>query len=248
MKYFCFFIGTLFCLQNVASQNVKVKKDIIYVNDSAYAKVTKSGIGVITFTVESLAGKKLIVAKEADYRAYVTVIFLQSGRKIKMEAVANQLQKLATELVNNSVIINGEVDATGERQFCIINENADLKESELSEAAATPKPDISSNNLPLVVRDRDGLIFVYGSKIMQANETVGSITDKMDASNDEYFVSYNVVLPNDGVVAKAYQKELNGVAIKIVTAKDNKTHEYKLKNFANAKEEIATFLINNLYL
>ncbi len=183
MKLCTIVIAILFSLLTNA-QNIKIKKQDVFINDSPYCKIIgKTGINAAIsneqdFTIASLTGEELIYVKKAGNN-FITVTFLSDGRRMKMK-------KSPTALTGQKDFIKKMYDANLLEDGMINNYNREffLEKTEDPEQNGDVVVTSANGKYNVVERNLNEAVSVYEDNIEQDGQIIGTYIIADEATND----------------------------------------------------------------
>ena len=210
----------------IFAQNIKIKKQDVFVNDSPYCKMDgKTGLSALTdieteFTISSVQGKSLVYIKSLDEK-YLKVIFLADGTKIKMKRSptlqAGDRKYFIKKMFDTKLIQGDTINEDAKKLFILKNDETEEYEAQQNQPASS-----SPGDYTVVNRNTLADIFLIGGKIMQDNETIGSYQTSDENTNGSLKVIVTLLLPNNTVVAKLTADNFNASNNSLLTLKDNR--------------------------
>lgn len=108
-------------------------------------------------------------------------------------------------------------------------------------------PATTTNKAPLVERNRNGMVQILGSKILQGGVEIGSINKENLARDGKIITHIQINYTNGQVAAVAKNQGITNHDWNITTAHDNKTHTLS-SSIGKDEEDIVKTLISLLYL
>jgi hypothetical protein len=150
-----FLMLCLTTLTTVLAQKITYKKDTLKVDDVPYCVITSKDLFNPTYTVKSLGGKDIAIAKTQQAGStttpvgYFLVTFLGSGNQCEMSTTFGFGKKLGTAMFEAKVFENGEYTEEGERKFLLLNDN---KISQRANANAQQ----NNNGISININDNTG--------------------------------------------------------------------------------------------
>ena len=212
-------------------QTVIMDNDTAVVNNQKlfFIKTIKKGLlgNGAELSIRTMDGKELIFYTDGEFA------FMDDGAK----ALYNGKEKIkfvAQAVVDNELINDNGLNADAKKRFLI--------------KYKIPEPVFAADG-KMVERDRTAMIFVTNGKIKQGGVQIGLVkeTTQLTANNRVEWVT-EIKFLDGSMCAKTFSPELNSTSVRIVTAKDNKTHIYSAKNSLFVQDEVIKFLVDRLYL
>lgn len=221
MKLCTTVIAILFSLFTNA-QNIKIKKQDVFINDSPYCKIIgKTGISAAIsneqdFTIASLTGEELIYVKKAGNN-FITVTFLSDGRRMKMK-------KSPTALTGQKDFIKKMYDANLLEDGMINNYNREffLEKTEDPEQNGDVVVTSANGKYNVVERNLNEAVSVYEDNIEQDGQVIGTYIIADEATNDGIAKSVvSFYLMNGTKAAKLDVESANTRNNTLLTLKNN---------------------------
>ncbi len=116
-------------------QKVTYRDETIYVDDAPYAIMKRIGTIMPNFSIQNLNGEEFAMArydKVAGNGQRYIITFIGDQKKGMMRADISFGKKLAKELVESHILVNGKFNPDGEKRFLLAN----------------PLPDANADNAP----------------------------------------------------------------------------------------------------
>jgi hypothetical protein len=236
------------------AQNIKIKKQEVFVNDSLYCKFEgKTGMAALTdaeteFTISSLQGSNLVYVKSIDEQ-YLKVVFLSDGTKIRVKRSYTQQagdRKYFIKMIVTSKLIQGDtINEDAKRLFI-------LKNDETEEYQTQSRPS-SAGDYTVVERNTNASIWVSTSEITQDGKTIGTYKSDAEAINGGIQTTVTFYLPNGTTIAKLTAPQFQASGNSFLILKDNKLVRLDLSGdmIANENsniEKAAEWLVERGYL
>lgn len=213
---------------------------------------TLSGGGMMdaisTYSIKDINNKEVMLVKmsiiaEGIMRKDVTeVTFIESGQKAY--PTSDDRKSLSKELVRNGVLTKEGFSKEGERKLIL------LYSTNPSVSAVNPSNNNqNNNNTPLLERNRQGNVSVFGDNVQQDFKEIGRISKNDEINSTGKLMSiYKIFNHQNKQIAEA-TSELNGDVLNLVTFKDNNKHTIKANGIMGneAKKDIANYLIERYY-
>jgi hypothetical protein len=227
----------LFCVTAVA-QDISLKKDVINVGGKPYAKLLKKGSVVHNFSVQTLDGKEILLARYNQSSQDYTIIFAESGNEGRMPGNFNFSKILAKEVVANHLIKDNILDKSGEKRF--------LQMHPAGGNAPTPRVNTPAQE----ERNRTQPVMIFGNNISQDNLTIGTYTSATASIQGKVVKTVSIKDADGNKIAEATMDGISAKNARVITLKDNKTTTI----FLNAQDDmsivkqVAEVLVSNFYL
>lgn len=205
-----------------SAQNIKIKKQDVFINDSPYCKIIgKTGISAAIsneqdFTIASLTGEELIYVKKAGNN-FITVTFLSDGRRMKMK-------KSPTALTGQKDFIKKMYDANLLEDGMINNYNREffLEKTEDPEQNGDVVVTSANGKYNVVERNLNEAVSVYEDNIEQDGQVIGTYIIADEATNDGIAKSVvSFYLMNGTKAAKLDVESANTRNNTLLTLKNN---------------------------
>ncbi len=278
-----FTLSTLILLFATLSfaQKVKYKKDLVSVDEKPYCTMVSKGFMTKDYTIKNLEGKtvatmKLQTVYTADLKKsenYYLISFIESGNQCESEVlgVFSPGSKLAEDLVEASVFVDGTLSEEGEQRFLKLHRRKLSEEIEKRMNAGTnsSNPIVKIENIfggrksddnaaetsekpkkvkaKLVERNKDAAIDVWASKeIKQDFKKIGYYTETRDGLK----IVVSIFLPEGKKVAKITFADSFAKQGNMTTFSDDEEREVKVEGsfVGDWVKSISAYLIDREYL
>ncbi len=221
IKNCIFFITILFPFATIA-QNVKIKNNTVFVNDSPYCKIIgKTGISAAfssnnEFTIASLEGKELIYVKKASEK-YLSVTFLNDGSKMKIKKAITSLsgqKDFIKKMYKANLLEDGAINNANREFFLEKIEDMDQYGAVVQTSA--------NGSYNVVERNITEPIEVYENSIDQDGFTIATFATSDEVSTGGILTTViTFYLPNGTKAAKLEAENENASKNNLVTFKNN---------------------------
>ncbi|MES2430124.1 MAG: hypothetical protein V4556_04250 [Bacteroidota bacterium] len=151
------------------AQNIKIKKNEVFVNDSPYCKIIgKTGIGAAFnsegFSITSLEGKELIQVKKEPGNYHL--VFMEDGAKMNIRkpiaSLSGQKHFIKT-MYNSNLLENDEINVTNREFFLEKIDEASVEDREIAQTSANGTYNVVERNTSVPIQiyensiDQDGV-------------------------------------------------------------------------------------------
>jgi hypothetical protein len=257
------------------AQKVKYKKDLVSVDEKPYCMMTSKGFMAKDYTIKNMDGKtvatmKLQVIKNSppDIEAYYLVSFIESGNQCEREygAVVSPGSKLAEDMVEASLFVDGKLSEEGEQRFLKLNRRKFSEEIDVRMNGKSNSPIVKIENVfggnsddskatskeskpksKLVERNKDASIDVWASKeIKQDFKKIGYYTETRDGLK----IVVSIFLPEGKKVAKITFADSFAKQGKMTTFSDDEERDVKVEGsfVGDWVKSVSAYLIDRDYL
>jgi hypothetical protein len=271
-NYFSFLLLLIFCSANAQVSEKDMKKHIEKVAKSkADGSVVRSldtifnaGIPYAilkdkkvmlnsNYTLFSLNGKELVdmpyecvddAASASKQTCYTAFLFLQSGKRGEM--IIGIGTKIERVIVEFDLVKNNDINPAGENKF-VMNHPPKYSNKPQGTTVVVINNNGNADPYKTVERNRNASISIFGTEIKQDFKTIGSITKSNSPVNGKLIYTISFFLPDGTKVAEATGEGVNCKEWKVVTMKDNQSHNVTT-TFSQQEEQIAKYLSDSYYL
>lgn len=250
MKNLAFLL--LFLPVTLFAQKVKWENDTIYKDNTAWAVMTSTGGLKPAYSLRTLSGTEIAVAKgdesipkvNQNDPAYLRITFLGDNKFGHMTEAIPVGKRLAKAFVESEVIKDNALNPSGEARFlALYPPRANATVILVSSTNVTAGPDYTT-----VDRNRYGMVQVIGGEVTQSSTKIGTCTTTSGAANGSTYTTISFYLPNGVKCAEATITGAASHTCTIVTMKDMAQHTIDISNLAAKEKEIAEWLAKNYYL
>jgi hypothetical protein len=231
-----------------------VSMDTIFNAGTPYA-ILKSKKRLLSkdYTLHSLSGNELAVitleCENYTLACHYAFIFLEScGRAEVSNALGSKVEEIVVE---NNLVMGEGINPKGEKKLLLLYppkagvSGGIIPSETILSGVLSNKP---QNSGTTVRRRSTGSVSTKGDKIVQGGEEIGSYNTNTVNENGNIFNQISYYDINGSLVAEASQTNITSDIYTIITSKNNMKHTFKVKFRTNAEEEIAQYLVSNLYL
>jgi hypothetical protein len=272
-----FTLFTLILLTNFFSfaQKVKYKKDLVSVDEKPYCTMVSKGFMTKEYTIKTLEGKTVATMKPVmiddtppKYEGYYLVSFIESGNQCERELlnVMSPGSRLAEDIVEASLFIDGKYNEEGEQRFLKLNRRKFSEEIDVRINGKSNSPIVKIENVyggnsdetkvatkesktkaKLVERNKDASIDVWASKeIKQDFKKIGYYTETRDGLK----IVVSIFLPEGKKVAKITFADSFAKQGKMTTFSDDEERDVKVEGsfVGDWVKSVSAYLIDRDYL
>jgi hypothetical protein len=273
-----FTLSTLFFLTISISfaQKVKYKKDMVSVDEKPYCTMVSKGFMTKDYTIKNLEGKTVATMKlQTVYSPnlktsenYYLISFIESGNQCESEVlgVFSPGSKLAEDLVEASVFVDGKFSEEGEQRFLKLHKRKISEEIDVRMNGKANNPVVKIENIfggnsdntktttkeikpkaKLIERNKDAAIDVWASKeIKQDFKKIGYYTETRDGLK----IVVSIFLPEGKKVAKITFADSFAKQGNMTTFSDDEEREVKVEGsfVGDWVKSISAYLIDRDYL
>jgi hypothetical protein len=256
------------------AQKVKYKKDMVSVDEKPYCMMVSKGFMTKDYTIKNLEGKTVVTMKlqvlknsPPDIEAYYLVSFIESGNQCEREygAVMSPGSKLAEDMVEAGLFVDGKLNEEGEERFLKLNRRKFSEEIDKRMNGKSSGPVVNvfggkkSDNADetsekpkkvkakLVERNKDATIDVWASKeIKQDFKKIGYYTETRDGLK----IVVSIFLPEGKKVAKITFADSFAKQGNMTTFSDDEERDVKVEGsfVGDWVKSISAYLIDRDYL
>jgi hypothetical protein len=260
------------------AQKIKYKKDMVTIDDKPYCQMTSKGFMTKDYTIKNLEGKTVATMKVQvvetvpgkPSEGYYLISFIDSGNQCEFEVGMSPGSKLAEDMVEASLFVDGKLSEEGEQRFLNLHKRkfseeidkkldrnsgnpivkvgsifGNKKNKEADDSETTAKP--AKAKFKLVERNKDGNLDVWASKeIKQDFKKIGYYTETRDGLK----IIVSIFLPDGKKVAKISFADSFAKQGKMTTFSDDEERDVKVEGsfVGDWVKSIATYLIDRDYL
>ncbi len=260
MKHFLLFLSFSILVINTSfaqKAKVKIKKGTVSVNKVPYCKTDCKGVLVTDCVIKSLDGQILASLVFHDLKDGETdlsifeVIFMDMNYKAQVRTELSFRKKLIRKFHQYKVIEGNALNEARVKNFVKAHAKDYLSLYSPETVKKQSNENIDDKKYPLVERDINKPLLLFGEKIQQNFKKIGTYKHETFLDNGDIKQKFSFYLTDGTLIATGIMAQFpkNG-ACKLTTIKDNKIRNIKVSG--QFKDDftkgIAQYLIERYYL